>query len=417
MKLDKSRLDGIIEKLSRGATSVRLSGVGSESINHQRKIDNLEKVKSSLAAARMEKERLNASTTASVLMQQSSSLVRIEKAISVPKITNNKQENYTSQRYSNHLHRPNKAIGSNAEYISLVTGRITSNIEHPAANKTTNNNRKYTDINNEHQRHNMPITKTTLSEIDSPFISCTSAIKGQKNICGNNKKDNSTNNSVSNNNYKSALTLSIAEVVDSQKVIAQSIATCMKMKNKQKVTLSDSFEPISHQHHQNKNGTVAVGAGQLTCSCCIQSSESIVEMLCPQVASYDLRMLQKYQQAHRLRKAKNNKNNNNSHDTLSSSEKTSSLKPEKNGKNRKNISTTAHAPATTTTPAAKSVKRPKQYGVKEAFDDFESIKEAQSKYQQLFLINYQEGIRKQLQLEPTATTSANCSLLKKDATS
>ena len=337
---DKSRLDGLIEKLNRSAKG------DTKSINH------LEKVKSSIAAARMEKER----SAAGIVVVKN-----IEKAISAPKLTKHESAYYHHQQKARALNNEHP-VGSKKNVYEKLERKLISN---------HNNNR------------------TLLPEYDSvPFISCTSAITNVAQNVNNAQPPTNSNNQNCNTghinyNGKNVMTISIAEVMDSKKVIAQNMASCIKAK--QKVTLSDSFEPISHPHNTNNNG--CSGSGQpVVCSCCVQPSESIVEMLCPQVASYDLRVLQKYQ--HRLEKKKNSKNNNNNN----------------GGGNKKGgKSTSADASTVAAALAATAQSKPRQYGVLDA-DELAGIREAQHKYQQLFLNSYQEGIRKQLQLKPSDPT-------------
>ena len=317
VKLDKSQLDGLIEKFSQSAPA-KSSNRGKT--QHK---NNLNKVKSSLAAACIEKDKSAASVSV---------VEKIQKAISAPKLTKHERSHYLQYQKAK----------------ALIN-------KHPAARKNAT----------ERFELKLMCNSNVISERSAydtaPFIVRTSAAlsKGVSN-CNSAQTPASKHDSIGHNS-KNVMTISIAEVMDSQKVIAQNMTSCMKMK--QNVALNNNFESVSQQQHNN----IGDGGRQLPgCNCCVEPSELLVEMLCPQAGCYDLRVLQKYQQAHRLTKSKNNTNKTH------------------NGAGK----------------SAAATARPKQYGALDV-DDLAEIKQTQKKYQQLFLNNYQEGIRKQLQLKPT----------------
>ena len=306
-KIDKTRLDGIIEKLSRGANTKET----------KEKIEMIEKTKSSVVAARIEK--------------QTSTAKHIEKSVSAPKVIDRE---------------PREKISIKTHHRG-TTGKeeLKINVTKPHSEKRIKSDKM------EQLRKNAPVVTEWVNvdfsnpDVLAPTISCCPSTKPTQ-----------TYTIPSNNINNNTMTISIAEVMDNQNIKPSISTNCGKINRHKSVGKSDSFEPISQQ------------ASQLVNCCGVQPNDSMFDVLCPQVGSYDFRMLQqKCQQAYRLKKSK----------SKHKSKGTSSTKM-----------------------VANAATRPKQYGILDV-EDITGVRQAQGKYRQLFLNSNHKENTKHLRLEPS----------------
>lgn len=296
-KVDKSRLDGIIEKLS--LTSNR-SGAAK---------DNLQKVKTTVTSKLLIHEKQKLATMETSIPESTFTVRRIEKQISKPKISTRNSTKIIKQTST-----------------SLVQAQ-------QSKNKEVENDKRFEPANNA-----------------VPYAIAANNI--------NNK----------------TMTIPIAEVMDSSNnSIVQNIKSCVKLKN-HKVCKNDSFEPANQ-----------------TCTCCCPPNESLMEMLYPQIASHDLRVMQNYQQSQRQRLKKKSKHKNKNkyiqlqdHQPIKTTQSTAQPTAQHGGElNLHNALDTVDVAATTT-----------------------GIKQIQNRYQQ-FLLNGHHGDDNHLQLKLLRSSSSD----------
>ncbi|XP_066922396.1 protein monoglycylase TTLL8-like [Clytia hemisphaerica] len=312
-RIDKTRLDGIIEKLSRRSKETK------------EKIEIIEKAKSSFVAPRIEKQ----------------SMKQIEKSVSAPKLIDRD---------------PREKLSINSHRITTCKDELKINVTKPHSEK-----RKMKWDKMEFLRKNAPVVTEWVNvdfskaDVLGPTISSCPTTKHTQ-----------TYSIPSNNINNNTMTISIAEVMENQTIKPSLSTNCGKINRRKSVGKNDSFEPVvSQQVSQLVNCYSGVQ---------VQPNDSTFDVLCPQVGSYDFRVLQqKCHQAYRLKKTKNKQKSN-----MTSSTKLAS-----------NMGT-----------------RSKQYGILDA-EDVSGVRQVQGKYRQLFLNPNQKENVQHLRLEPSSNKQEN----------